>query len=150
MKYWVLPDIENRIKEGSIKAYFGYHIGEIRDQEIDIVSPEGKVTIPNDFVLAMTGYQPNFTFLEKLGVAIGHDIYNTPVYNPETMETNVPNVFLGGCDLWRTQNQYLVYRKLACACRDHHENLNAERLIKYYFYRVNPYSMKGVYNFVLS
>ena len=96
VKYWVLPDIENRIKEGSIKAYFDSMIGEIRERELDLFSPEGKVTIPNDFVLAMTGYQPDFSFLEKLGVLIGDDGYKTPEYNSETMETNIPNIFLAG------------------------------------------------------
>ncbi len=96
VKYWVLPDIENRIKEGSIKAHFGSMLHEIREHEIDILSPSGKVTIPNDFVLAMTGYQPNFSFLEKIGVKIGDDMYKTPEYDAETMETNLPNVFLAG------------------------------------------------------
>lgn len=96
VKYWVLPDVENRIKEGSIKAHFNARIGAIREDEIDILSADGKVTIPNDFVLAMTGYQPDFSFLEKLGVQIGQDDYKTPVYNPETMETNISNIFLAG------------------------------------------------------
>ena len=96
VKYWVLPDIENRIKEGSIKAYFESTISEIREREIDIQSADGLITIPNDFVLAMTGYQPDFSFLEKLGVKIGEDQNKTPVYNTETMETNVANIFLAG------------------------------------------------------
>lgn len=96
VKYWVRPDIENRIKEGSIKAYFQSKISEIKDREIEISTPEGNVTIENDFVLAMTGYQPDFSFLESIGVEIGTDDFKTPKYNPETMETNVPNIFLAG------------------------------------------------------
>lgn len=96
VKYWVLPDIENRIKESSIKAHFNSSILEIRETEVDIQTPEGKLTIENDFVLAMTGYQPNFTLLESMGIAIGQDNMKTPSHNPETMETNVTNIFLAG------------------------------------------------------
>ncbi|MCV9387946.1 YpdA family putative bacillithiol disulfide reductase [Reichenbachiella ulvae] len=96
VKYWVRPDIDNRIKEGSIKAYFNSSITEIREHEVDIQSPEGPVTIDNDFVLAMTGYQPSFPFLEGMGIQIGDDDMKTPVHNPETMETNVSGLFLAG------------------------------------------------------
>ncbi|SHJ93259.1 thioredoxin reductase (NADPH) [Reichenbachiella agariperforans] len=96
VKYWVLPDIENRIKESSIKAYFSSSIAEIREHEVDIMTPEGLVTIENDFVLAMTGYQPSFPFLEGMGIEIGKDNMKTPVHNPETMETNVSGLYLAG------------------------------------------------------
>lgn len=96
VKYWVRPDIENRIAELSIKAYFNSSIIEIREKEVDIKTPEGDFTIENDFVLAMTGYQPNFDFLESIGIEIGKDDMKTPSHNPETMETNVPNIFLAG------------------------------------------------------
>lgn len=96
VKYWVKPDIENRIKEGTIKAYFQSSITEIRPFEIDINTPDGPVTLANDFVLAMTGYQPDFTFLENSGVEIGNDEYMTPKYNQKTMETNVSNLYLAG------------------------------------------------------
>ena len=96
VKYWVKPDADNRIKEGSIKAYFKSSITEIREHEIDIITPEGAKTIPNDFVLAMTGYQPNFYFLTQLGIEIGTDEMKTPAHNPETQETNVPKVYLAG------------------------------------------------------
>src|SRR4051812_46773323 len=68
VKYWVRPDIINRIKEGSVKAYFNSNLKAIREHEVDIDTPAGKVTIPNDFVMAMTGYKPNFDFLAKLGI----------------------------------------------------------------------------------
>lgn len=96
VKYWVRPDIENRIKESSIKAYFNTNISEIREKEVDIVTEDGKLTLPNDFVLAMTGYQPNFDFLKSLGITIGSDEMLTPDHNPETMESNVPRIYLAG------------------------------------------------------
>ncbi len=96
VKYWAKPDIENRIKEGSIKAYFHSSITEIRETQIDISTPDGPLTLDNDFVLAMTGYQPNFEFLINMGIEIGTDDLKTPNYNPETQETNVPNIYLAG------------------------------------------------------
>ena len=96
VKYWVRPDIDNRIKEGSIKTYFQSNITRIEDRSIEVNTPEGDITIPNDFVLAMTGYQPDFSFLEHVGVEIGKDEFKTPIYNEETMETNVAGVYLAG------------------------------------------------------
>jgi len=96
VKYWVRPDIVNRIKEGSIKAYFNSSIAAIRENEVDLQTPEGLVTIPNDFVLAMTGYQPNFEFLKKLGIRLSEDEKHIPEHDPETMETNQPGIYLAG------------------------------------------------------
>lgn len=96
VKYWVRPDIDNRINEGSIKAYFQSNITKIEERSIDIKTPDGDLTIPNDFVLAMTGYQPDFSFLEHIGVQIGDDEFKTPIYNEKTMETNVDSVYLAG------------------------------------------------------
>ena len=96
VKYWVKPDIENRIAEGSITAYFESNITEIRENEVEIETPSGKVTIENDFVLALTGYKPDLTFLEKMGIQLSEDELKIPVYNPETMETNVKGLFLAG------------------------------------------------------
>jgi thioredoxin reductase (NADPH) len=96
VKYWVKPDVENRIKEGSIKAYFNSSIAEIREDEVDINTPEGKITIVNDWVLAMTGYQPNLAFLQKLGVQLADDDVRKPAYNDDTFETNVPGIYLAG------------------------------------------------------
>lgn len=94
VKYWVRPDIENRIKEGSIKAYFESSLKEIKEHSVIIATPEGEIEIENDFVAAMTGYQPNFKFLEKMGVTL--DENHTPSYNPETMETNLQGLYLAG------------------------------------------------------
>lgn len=96
VKYWVRPDIENRIKEGSIKAYFNSVVTSIREKEADILTPEGMVTLPNDYVLAMTGYQPNFQFLEKNGIELSNDALRQPTYDAETMESNLPGVYLAG------------------------------------------------------
>ncbi|MDW7690810.1 YpdA family putative bacillithiol disulfide reductase [Flammeovirgaceae bacterium SG7u.111] len=96
VKYWIKPDIDNRIAEGSIPAYFESELVEIREHEVDLKTPEGMVTLENDFVIAMTGYRPDFSFLEKAGIRLGDDEYQTPVHNPETYETNVEGLFLAG------------------------------------------------------
>ncbi len=96
VKYWVRPDIINRIKEGSIKAYFNSEILEIRQDEITIKTPEGHKTIINDFVVALTGYRPNFKFLKATGVEMSKDSLQLPEYDPETMETNVKGLYLAG------------------------------------------------------
>jgi thioredoxin reductase (NADPH) len=96
VKYWVKPDIENRIKEGSIKAYFNSEVAEIRENEIDIKTPEGMLTIENDNVIAMTGYQPNLDFLRKIGITLSADEIMKPMYNDDTHETNLPNVYVAG------------------------------------------------------
>jgi len=96
VKYWVRPDIINRIKEGSIKAFFGSTVRAIREHEVDIDTPEGLVTIANDWVIAMTGYQPNLAFLRKTGIELSGDEVMCPVVNEETHETNVNNLFLAG------------------------------------------------------
>jgi thioredoxin reductase (NADPH) len=96
VKYWVKPDIENRIKEGSIKAYFNSQIKRIDDISVEIETPEGIRILENDFVLAMTGYQPPFEFMEACGIKFRDDDFHTPVYDEQTMETNVPNLYLAG------------------------------------------------------
>ncbi|MEN1786242.1 MAG: YpdA family putative bacillithiol disulfide reductase [Bacteroidota bacterium] len=96
VKYWVRPDIINRIKEGSIKAYFNATVQEIRPSELTIDTPEGTVRLPNDFVLALTGYRPNFKFLSSLGIAFSNDGRKIPQYDPKTMQTNVKGLFLAG------------------------------------------------------
>ncbi|TBW30359.1 YpdA family putative bacillithiol disulfide reductase [Gramella sp. KN1008] len=96
VKYWVRPDILNRIKEGSIKAYFNSNLKEIRDNEVVIETPEGEDILENDFVLLLTGYRPNFGFLQDMGINLSTDGRKIPQYNEETMETNVPGIFLAG------------------------------------------------------
>lgn len=96
VKYWVRPDIENRIKEGSIKCYFSSALLQVRPREIDILTPEGKITVQNDWVLAMTGYQPNLAFLQNTGVQLSTDAVRAPLLNDTTHETNVPGIYLAG------------------------------------------------------
>lgn len=96
VKYWVRPDIINRIEEGSIKVHYNSTVKEILPQEIIIDTPEGPLSIKNDFVLALTGYMPNFEFLTKIGIKLSKDNKKLPKYDPETMETNIPGIFLAG------------------------------------------------------
>ncbi|MDH3651992.1 MAG: YpdA family putative bacillithiol disulfide reductase [Saprospiraceae bacterium] len=96
VKYWIRPNIENRIKEGSIKAYFDSSIQEILEQEVSIQTPKGLISVENDFVLAMTGYQPDYSLLEKAGIKIQEDGYRIPFYDDDTLETNVRHIYLAG------------------------------------------------------
>ena len=96
VKYWVKPDIENRIKEGSIKAYFNAEVKSISETSVCIKTQEGDKVLENDFVLAMTGYQPPFDFMKKCGIQFHDDEFHTPVYNENTMETNVTGLYLAG------------------------------------------------------
>jgi thioredoxin reductase (NADPH) len=95
VKYWIKPDIENRIKNGEVKAYFESQVVEITQDSAVLETPRGRVMLKNDFVFAMTGYHPDFDFLEKLGVRFeGPD--KLPVCDPKTLESNVPGVYLAG------------------------------------------------------
>jgi len=96
VKYWVKPDIENRIAEGSIKAYFYSNLTSIHEKTVRIRTPEGEIEIENDFVLALTGYRPNFEFLQACGIELSDDGLFIPNYNSATMETNVPGIYLAG------------------------------------------------------
>ncbi len=96
VKYWVRPDIINRIKEGSIKSHYNSTVKEITKTDIIINTPEGERVLKNDFVLALTGYMPDFAFLEKLGIALSKDEKLLPTYNPETMESNIKGLYLAG------------------------------------------------------
>lgn len=96
VKYWVKPDIENRIDEGSILAIFNAELREIKEKEVVISTADGDLTLENDFVLLLTGYRPDFQFLRSLGIAISDDALMIPQYDPETMETNVKGMFLAG------------------------------------------------------
>ena len=96
VKYWVRPDIENRIAEGSIKAFYDATIQEIFQDSIRIKTPRGITDIENDYVLALTGYKPNFEFLQQMGIHLSDDQKLYPQYNEETMETNIENLYLAG------------------------------------------------------
>ena len=96
VKYWVRPDILNRIEEGSIKAYFNSEITTIGTDFIEIKTPEGNKKLPNDYVIALTGYQPNFKFLDQAGIKFSENKKHIPDYNPDTMESNVEGLYLAG------------------------------------------------------
>lgn len=96
VKYWAKPDIENRIKEGSIKAYFNSEVEEITEDSVIVKTPEGLVKIENDWVISMTGYQPNLAFLKKVGINLSADEIMKPQYDENSMETNLPNIYLAG------------------------------------------------------
>ena len=95
VKYWIKPDIENRLKNGEIKAYFNSRVREIRQDDVVIETPEGEVRVKNDFVLALTGYHPDFDFLRSLGIRLAGDKCR-PVCDPQTLESNVPGIYLAG------------------------------------------------------
>lgn len=96
VKYWVKPDIENRIAEGSIKTYFNSHIQQINETQVTIMTPEGQKKIDNDFVLALTGYRPNMKFLKDNGVEIQEEEFQKPKYDSNTMESNRAGLYLAG------------------------------------------------------
>lgn len=117
VKYWAKPDIENRIAEGSIKAYFESELIEIREDEVEITTPQGKLTIENDFVLALTGYRPNLEFLTSMGINLSDDNLKVPEYNAETMETNVKGLYLAGvvCGGMETQKWFIENSRIHAA-----------------------------------
>jgi len=96
VKYWVRPDIINRVKEGTINAFFNSTVAAIRENEVDINTNDGLVTIANDWVIAMTGYQPNLAFLEKIGIKLSADEVRKPLYDTDTHETNIKGIYLAG------------------------------------------------------
>ena len=118
VKYWSKPDIENRIKEGSIKALFNSKIVEIQKEYVIVKNNKEKIKIKNDFVLAMTGYQPNFELLKSVGIKFNKDKYSSPYYNTNTMESNVKGVYLAGviCGGYQT-NKWFIENSRIHACK---------------------------------
>ncbi|MBK6538367.1 MAG: YpdA family putative bacillithiol disulfide reductase [Ignavibacteria bacterium] len=107
IKYWVKPDIENRITEGSIRSYFNSEVVKIKEKEIIIKTPKGKITLENDFVFAMTGYHPDYSFLNSFGVKT--DKNSNPVFDRKTFETNMKGIYLAGvvCGGKRTDKYFI-------------------------------------------
>lgn len=126
VKYWIRPNIENRIKEGSITAHFKTVVKEIRPREVVLEGPDGEFTIENDFVMAMTGYKPNYDLLGRLGLEIPDDDNQIPVHDPETLETSLPNVYLAGvvCAGMKTSTLFIENT------RDHGETIIQQILAK--------------------
>lgn len=96
VKYWVRPDIENRIALGEIDVYYQSQLTEIKDDYVTIFTPQGPIELENDFVLALTGYRPNFDFLRRIGIDVPTEPPMIPTHNPETMETNIAGLYLAG------------------------------------------------------
>lgn len=127
VKYWVRPDIENRIKEGSIKAFFGAELLEVKPNTVIFKTNENEIKeIENDFVMAMTGYLPDFNFLQNLGIDLKGECLN-PFYNPQTMETNISGIYLagvvcGGKDthLWFIENSRIHAKQIITNIIDKH------------------------------
>ncbi|MGO9127288.1 MAG: YpdA family putative bacillithiol disulfide reductase [Terriglobales bacterium] len=95
VKYWILPDIENRIKAGEIKAYFSSTVQEIAVDTVIVRTPGGLAPVKNDFVFALTGYHPDYDFLRSMGIELSVD-QNRPMCDPETLESNVPGIYVAG------------------------------------------------------
>jgi thioredoxin reductase (NADPH) len=109
IKYWIKPDLENRIAEGSIQALFNTAVREIRESSIVLATPDGVREIENDWVLAMTGYQPDYRFLESLGIGFADDAYRTPLFDQATFETTRPGVYIAGtvCGGYQTSRWFI-------------------------------------------
>ena len=95
IKYWVRPDIENRIKEGSVAAHFETRVVEIRSRDVVVESAAGRQALPADAVFLLTGYHPDTAMLRRFGIDVDAATM-VPAHDPETYETNVPNLFLAG------------------------------------------------------
>jgi thioredoxin reductase (NADPH) len=96
VKYWILPDINNRIKNGEITAYFNSSVRQISEDDVTLETPEGPIKLPNHFVFALTGYHPDFDFIEQLGVKLDEANDRVPICDPATLESNVPGIYLAG------------------------------------------------------
>jgi thioredoxin reductase (NADPH) len=96
IKYWIKPDIENRIKDGDVVAHFRTEVSEITEDAVTLLTPGGPKVIPNQFVFALTGYHPDFQFIEALGVKLDDANARCPVCDPGTHESNVPGIYLAG------------------------------------------------------
>lgn len=96
VKYWIKPDLDNRIREGSIRAHFNSTVRNITPDTVGIDTPEGAITLANDWVLALTGYRPDYALLDTFGIAIDDDAARTPLYDEATFESRRPGVYLAG------------------------------------------------------
>lgn len=109
VKYWIRPDLLNRIQEGAIKAFYNTTVREIKPDELILNTPEGVISIPNDWVVAMTGYHPDYDFLAKAGVTVDTDEHRTPIHDPNTFETERKGLFMAGtvCGGMRTSRWFI-------------------------------------------
>jgi thioredoxin reductase (NADPH) len=123
VKYWIRPDLVNRIAEGRIKAHFQTQVVAIRPSEVDVLTPEGAITVPANYVYSLTGYRPDYALLEALTVPLADDEARTPLYNPDTHESARPGVYLAGtvCGGLNTSRWFIENGR-------HHAQLIAARL----------------------
>jgi thioredoxin reductase (NADPH) len=96
VKYWILPDINNRIKNGEVTAHFNSTVTQITEDVVTLATPQGALTLPNHFIFALTGYHPDFEFIERLGVRLDAANDRRPICDPATLESNVPGIYLAG------------------------------------------------------
>ena len=120
VKYWIRPDLINRIEEGGIKAYFNTTVRSIEPDTITLSTPEGEKVIVNSWVLALTGYQPDYSFMRQIGITIDSDEHETPIHDPNTFETERKGLFMAGTVCGRAQNKPVVHRKWALPCKTYH------------------------------
>ena len=108
VKYWVKPDIENRINEGSIKVYYNTYVKEISEKTITFEKAGEQITLENDFVYAMTGYKRDFNLYHSMGIKVNED-NGEPYYNEDTMEASTSQVFFSRCSQWRKQYSRFIH-----------------------------------------
>jgi thioredoxin reductase (NADPH) len=96
IKYWIKPDIENRIKNGEITAFFNTTVSNITEDTVTLQTPKGERVLPNNFVFALTGYRPDFAFIEAMGVHLDPENARCPICKPDTLESNVPGIYVAG------------------------------------------------------
>ncbi|WP_400262580.1 YpdA family putative bacillithiol disulfide reductase [Sphingobacterium sp. SG20118] len=130
VKYWVKPDIENRILAGEIRVFYNSSLSEISDSHAHIQTQDGEVILENDFVLALTGYKPNFKFLKSAGINIANESPCQPEHDPDTMETNVDGLYLAGVvcgglntHLWFIENSRIHAQQILTDIKHKEENL---------------------------
>lgn len=126
VKYWIKPNIENRIKEGSIKAYFNSEIVEIAENKVVFITEFEKITLESDWVLALTGYQPDFDFLARLGLAFENKVNCKPIFDERTLETNLEGIYIAGVVCGGMETSKLFIENT----RDHAEKIIGDIIIK--------------------
>jgi thioredoxin reductase (NADPH) len=132
VKYWVRPDIVNRIAEGSIKAYFNSRVTHINESEISFEQNGKSRSLKNDAVLALTGYRPDFELLSKIGLQFSSSPSHKPLYNELTMESNITKLFLAGVicggletNKWFIENSRVHAQLIINAITESQKNLPA-------------------------
>jgi thioredoxin reductase (NADPH) len=96
IKYWILPDIENRIKEGSVTAHFQTTVSEIKTESVILKRSDGEVfELPNDYVFVMTGYHPDYDFLRSIGLRLNEENF-APIHDSTNYQTHIKGIYIAG------------------------------------------------------